>query len=587
MNPTVKILPQGRSIRVRKNIVLIDALQEAGVNPISFCNKQGLCGKCFVEILKGKPPKPDTREKEFLARKRLPGNFRLACLYRITGDLTVRIPEAARLSLMPVLKHGYRRTILPDPAVRKVVFAPFRPPDLASPLSLSDQIRAYFPRLGKKASPALLKDLAALQDDPSGKATAIVYDGTEILDFEAADTAEQNFGLAVDIGTTTLVAELVNLNTGKTIEAATALNGQSRFGADVISRITTVFQDPLKSEALRTAVLDSLQAMVEGMLEKHHIPARHVYEAVIAGNTAMNHLFLGSPVKTLAVSPYHAVFSALPPLPASETGLRMNPRGKVYVAPNIKSFVGGDIAAGLAAIDLARQKGDFLFIDLGTNGEIVLKRGRQFTATSTAAGPAFEGMNISHGMLAVPGAVYKAEDADGLKLMTIGNRPALGICGTGLIDLVSLFLDRGAISRQGRITGREKKIGVGPDLFLSQKDVREVQLAMAAIKTGIRLLLGLHKLAVTDLDGIYVAGAFGNYLNIPNSMKLGLLPRLERKKIMFVGNSSLAGAKALLVSRQERVRCERLAQRIRHVSLATDAAFQKTFIGALEFGAWT
>ena len=586
MNPTLKIFPQGGSIQVQKNILLIDALQEAGVNLISFCHKQGLCGKCFVEILRGKQPKPDIREKELLARKRLPGNFRLACLYRITKDLAVRIPEAARLSLMPVLKHGYRRTILPDPAVRKIVFAPSRP-DLASPLSLSDQVRAYFPGLGKRASPDLLKNLAVHLDDPSGKATAIVYDGTEILDFEAADTAEQNFGLAIDIGTTTLAAELVNLNTGKTIDDATALNGQARFGADVISRITTVFQDPLKSEALRTAVLDSLKTMIEGMLEKHRIPARHVYEAAVAGNTAMNHLFLGSPVKTLAVSPYHAVFSALPPLPASETGLLMNQRGKVYVAPNIKSFVGGDIAAGLAAIDLAEQKGDFLFIDLGTNGEIVLKKGRQFTATSTAAGPAFEGMNISHGMLAVPGAVYKAEYANGLKLMTIGNRPALGICGTGLIDLISLFLERGVISPQGHITGREKKIGVRPNLFLTQKDVREVQLAAAAIKTGIRLLLGVHKLAVADLDGIYVAGAFGNYLNIPNSMRLGLLPRLARKKIIFVGNSSLAGAKALLVSRRERIRCERLAQKIRHVSLATDAAFQKTFIEALKFGAWT
>lgn len=585
MNLTLKILPQGRSIQVRKNTILIDALHEAGVDLFSFCNKKGLCGKCFVEILRGKRPGLDAQERELLSRKRLSRNFRLACLYRMTGDLTIRIPEEALLPLMPVLRHGFRRAILPDPAVRKIVFAPFRP-DLASPLSLSDQVRAHFPRSGKKASPAILKDLAVLLDDSPGTATAVIHDETEILDFEAADTAEQNFGLAIDLGTTTLVAELVNLNTGKTVDAATALNGQVRFGTDVISRITAVFQDPSKSDALRTAVLDSLGAMIEGMLKKHRIPAHHVYEAVIAGNTAMNHLFLGSPVKTLAVSPYHAVFSALPPLPASETGLLMNPRGKVYVAPNIRSFVGGDIAAGLTAIDLAHQKGDYLFIDLGTNGEIVLKKGRQFTATSTAAGPAFEGMNISCGMLAVPGAVYKAEYDDGLKVMTIGNRPALGICGTGLIDLVSLFLKRGAVSPQGHIMGREKNISVGPNLFLSQKDIREVQLAAAAVKTGIRLLLSLHKLAVADLDGIYVAGAFGNYLNIPNSMSLGLLPRIHKQKIIFVGNSSLAGAKALLVSRQERARCERLAQKIRHVSLATDAAFQKTFIEALEFRAW-
>jgi uncharacterized 2Fe-2S/4Fe-4S cluster protein (DUF4445 family) len=586
MNLTLTISPQGRSIRVRKNAVLIDALHEAGVDLLSFCNKKGLCGKCFVEIVKGKLPESGALEKELLARKRLSGSFRLACFYRITGDLTVRIPEAARLPLMPVLKHGFRRAVLPDPAVRKIVFAPLRP-DLVAPLSLSDQVRAQFPRLGKKASPALLKDLAAVLDDSSGRTTAVIYDGREILDFEPGDTAEQNYGLAIDLGTTTLVVELISLNTGKTVDAVTALNGQSRFGADVISRITAVFQDPLKSEALRAAVLDSLKAMIEGMLKKHLIPAHHVYEAVIAGNTAMNHLALDLPVKTLAVSPYHAIFSTLPPLPASETGLPMNPRGKVYVAPNIKSFVGGDIAAGLAAIDLAHQKGDYLFIDLGTNGEIVLKKGRQFMAASTAAGPAFEGMNISCGMLAVPGAVYKAEYTAGLKLMTIGNRPALGICGTGLIDLVSLLLEKGAISPQGHIQGRGKKIGLGSNLFLSQKDIREVQLAAAAVKTGIRLLLGLHKLSVADLDGIFVAGAFGNYLNIPNSMRLGLLPRIDRQKIIFVGNSSLAGAKALLVSRQERTRCERLAEKVRHVSLATDAAFQKTFIEALEFRAWT
>jgi uncharacterized 2Fe-2S/4Fe-4S cluster protein (DUF4445 family) len=586
MSLTLTILPQDRSIQVRKGTILIDALHNADVNLIAYCNKIGLCGKCFVEIVKGTPPPPDPREKEFMARKRLGKTFRLACLHRMAGDLTVCIPEESQLLLMPVLKRGLRRTLLPDPSVKKVLFALSRP-DLASPLSLSEQVQAHFPGLRHKPSPRILEDMAGFMDDPSGEATAALYEDAEILDLEPGDTAEQNFGIAIDLGTTTLVAELVNLNTGKTLDSATALNAQIPFGADVLSRITAVFQDPKKSGALRAAVLVALNTMIEGMLKKRRIATRHVYEIVVAGNTAMNHLFLGAPVKTLAVSPYHAVFSSLPPLSASEAGLLMNPHGKVFIAPNIKSFVGGDIAAGLVAVDLVHQPGNYLFIDLGTNGEIVLKKGRQLTATSTAAGPAFEGMNISCGMLAVPGAVYKAEFRRGLRVMTIGSAAAHGVCGTGLIDLIAIFLDQGLLSPQGHIQKREKEIRAGQNIVLLQKDIREVQLAAAAIKTGIRLLLGLHKLTVADLDGIYVAGAFGNYLNIDNSMRLGLLPRLDKKKILFVGNSSLAGAKALLVSRQERARCERLVQTIKHVSLATDATFQKTFIEALEFRAWT
>lgn len=586
MSPQLTLSPQGRSLRMKRGALLIDALRQAGVDLVSYCNNRGLCGKCFVEIVRGALGPPEAREKEFLARKRLGPKFRLACLYRISGDLAVRIPEESRLPLMPVLKQGLRRGIFPDPAVKKVVFVPSSP-RLDSPISLSDQVRAQVPSLRQNVSSEMLGVLARLERHASEEFTAAVYLNGEILGFEPGNTAEQNFGIAIDLGTTTLVTELANLNTGQTLDTLTSLNAQIHFGADVVSRITAVFQDPKKSGALRSAVLDALNAMIERMLKKHRIPARHVYEAVVAGNTAMNHLFLGLPVKTLALAPYHAVFSSLPPLPASEAGLSINPRGKVYIAPNIKSFVGGDIAAGLVAIDLPSRPGNHLFVDLGTNGEIVLKKGGRFTATSTAAGPAFEGMNIQCGMLALPGAIYKAEYRDGLKVMTIGDAPARGICGTGLIDLIAIFLGRGIISRQGRIRDRGMRISVVRRIELLQKDIREVQLAAAAVKTGMRLLLGLNKLTVRDLDGIYIAGAFGSYLNIANSLRLGLLPQLNKNKIRFVGNSSLAGAKALLVSKRERARCEHLAGTIRHVSLAADPDFQKTFIEALEFRPWT
>jgi uncharacterized 2Fe-2S/4Fe-4S cluster protein (DUF4445 family) len=335
-------------------------------------------------------------------------------------------------------------------------------------------------------------------------------------------------------------------------------------------------------------VVDGLNMLLAGLFRANRVSPDNVYEAVVAGNTAMSHLFLGLPVATLAVSPYAALFSVLPALRAEETGLALHPSGRVYLAPNIQSFVGGDIAAGLSAVDLEHRTGNFLFIDLGTNGEIVVKKGSRFTATSTAAGPAFEGMTISCGMLALPGAVYKAEyRKDGLRLETIAARPARGICGTGLIDILAGALRRGDLSAQGHILESSKKIAVTDDLALSQKDVREVQLAAAAVKTGIRMLLDENGLATADLDGIFVAGAFGNYLNIANSMRLGLLPRCDRSRIHFVGNSSLAGARALLLSRSERARCEKLAKKVRHVSLARGAEFQNIFIEALEFKPWT
>ena len=252
---------------------------------------------------------------------------------------------------------------------------------------------------------------------------------------------------------------------------------------------------------------------------------------------------------------------------------------------NLSNF----ISAGLAAIDAAHHPGNFLFVDLGTNGELVLKKGTRFAATSTAAGPAFEGMTISCGMLALPGAVYKAEERDdgGTAVETVGDRPARGVCGTGLLDLLAAALRQGRLSPQGHIVDGSKKIPVAGPVELTQKDVREVQLAAAAVKTGIRMLLEANGTSVADLDTLYVAGAFGNYLNIPNAMALGLLPRLPTEKIRFIGNSSLAGARAMLISAVERKRCEALVGKIDHESLARGAAFQELFVEAPEFKEWS
>ncbi|MGB8953289.1 MAG: ASKHA domain-containing protein [Candidatus Aminicenantales bacterium] len=472
-----------------------------------------------------------------------------------------------------------------NPPVKKYLL-PITKPPVNSPLSVLNLILNQFQKTRLFLSLEALKELIGLIEKKGRQTTAVIYNDEECLSFESSRSVDQNFGIAIDVGTTTLAMELVNLNNGETVDVSTAMNSQVKYGADVLSRITAAFQDAKKIEELKRSVLDSLNRMIQKLLHDNRIRPDFVYEIVVAGNTAMNHLLLGLSPSTLAVSPYQAVFSELPPLPASDLGFMVNRRAKVYIVPNIKSFIGGDIAAGLAASALEDFQGNDLFVDLGTNGEIVLKKGKEFMALSTAAGPAFEGMNISCGMPAFPGAIYKAEYGKTLKTMTVGDQPAKGICGTGLIDLMAVFMEKGLLSSKGKIRAKTNRLPVARKIFISQKDVREMQLAVAAVKTGIQMLLDKKRLRPGRLDRIWIAGAFGNYLNIQNSMKIGLLPRVGEKKIRLIGNASLAGAKALLVSKEERERCRRLVRRIKHFSLAASPQFQQTFIRSLEFKAW-
>ena len=360
-------------------------------------------------------------------------------------------------------------------------------------------------------------------------------------------------------------------------------NSQVKYGSDVVSRISFAFNNKENLKILQETVLKVLNDMINNLTAKCKINTEDIYEAVIAGNTGMNHFFLGIPVESLAVAPFNAVFNELPGLKTCDTGLQINQNGKVYIAPNIRSFVGGDICAGIIASDLINKKENLLFIDLGTNGEIVLKFNDKIIVTSTAAGPAFEGLSISSGMMAVPGAVYKAEYKDKLILHTINDKPAIGICGTGLIDLVSIFLKKGDITDTGQINNEQKKLKITDAIFIIQKDIREVQLAVGAIKAGVKTLLDKYNCPLEKLDKIMIAGAFGSHLNIENAIRIGLLPESPIEKISFLGNSSLAGAKALLISCLLREKISRILPEIEHCSLGMDPQFQEYFIDAMIF----
>ena len=585
MAQTIKVLSHGRTITAEKDENLADKLHQAGIPINLYCNKRGLCGKCLVEIVSGRRPEPTDKELTWLGERKLNPDHRLACQYTIDGDLEINVPLSSTHEDVPILPVIPGSAVPPDPAIRKY-FLEIAKPKISSPDSLSEQILAALGTQRLKMQPEVLRELSGALEPAGAGATIVVHREEEVIAVEPGATLGRNFGLAVDVGTTTLVMELVDVESGKTVDLEAALNSQSARGADVISRITHALSGTENAAELRGLVLESLNQMVRRLLVRNRISPSSVYEAVVSGNTAMNHLMLGVPVDTLARAPYHAVFSRLPCLDTADVGLGIHPRGKVYFSPNIKSYVGGDISSGFLASGLAGRAGCFLFIDLGTNGEIVLKAGEDIMATSTAAGPAFEGMNISCGSPALPGAIYRAEDSGVLRVFTIANSPPRGICGTGLIDLIAVFRARGEIAAAGAIQGGTGNLAVAEGLTLTQNDIRQVQLACAAVKSGIRLMLKAAALSAERLDGIYVAGAFGNYLNIANAQAIGLLPTIAGDKVVFVGNSSLAGARRLLVAKGERDQLESLAAGIRYVSLASDPEFQDQFIRSLEFMAW-
>jgi len=579
---TVEILPDGTKVRARAGEILADVLVRAGIPLSLYCHERGVCGKCAVRILSGPLPFPAAVEASLLEARGLGPDHRLACLYVVRSDVTVETLPGSRLERIPVLDTGLASSAFVDPAVTKLSLI-LEKPSLFAPVAAADSLRAQL------KSPDLILPLAALSKlgaqalGPSHALAAILYDDRELLDIEPDEAGRDIFGLAVDLGTTSIAAELVDLRTGRIADRTAAVNAQSSYGADVVSRITFAFENPDNLRRLRTAAVQLINDMVGTMSRRSGVPRHRIYDAVVAGNTAMNHILCGVAVDSMALAPFHAVFSRLPPLAVSEIGFALHPQARVYISPNIKSFVGGDITAGLVASEFAAGPGTGLFIDLGTNGEIVLKKGAEFVATSTAAGPAFEGMNISCGMLAVPGAIHRVEWDNGFKCRTVDDLPPQGVCGSGLIDILDGAIARGLMGRDGRIIGPEKRLRLTERLALTQQDVRDIQLAVAAVRSGVRLMLREFRLNVADLDRILVAGAFGSSLDIANAQALGLLPDLDPAKITFIGNASLAGARLQLISRPARAVAESLAARISHVSLATRPDFQDEFVQALEF----
>ncbi len=589
----IVLVPGGASLRGSPGSTLLHVLQENGVPIGSSCGGQGTCGECRVRFVE-RAPEPAPSDHALLDPEAIASGWRLACAHSVRG--TVRIEVRAPAGDLD--QKATNDTRAPegelDPAVT------LRTVDVAD-RSRNDQ-RSLAERLGEAYAgetritlPVLQRLACARRAEPL---TAIEAEG-EILDVRVERVTTVH-GLAVDVGTTTLAVYLFDLVTGRQLGAAASRNPQQRLGADVISRIAHVRRtkgDGLTE--LHASVIDGLNSLIDGLAKEASVSPETIYQATAVGNPTMLHLLLGIDPRGIDASPYVPVFRHAVRCSAQDAGLAMAARGFVETLPAISAYVGADIVAGILATSLERREGSTLFLDVGTNGEIVLALDGRLIACSTAAGPAFEGASIVHGMAALDGAIESVRVSDGqVVCTTIGGTSPAGLCGTGLVSAVAELYAAGVIDPSGRfrdpdsaladrLEGRRRnrrfRLTDGKPIYLHQSDVREFQLAKAAMRAGIEVLLREAGLAAEKLDRVLIGGAFSARLSGEHLTRTGLLPGIDPARIHVVGNTAGQGAMRVLLNRRLTDEAERLARSVEYVELSANRSFSDLYVAQIPF----
>ena len=599
--------PDGRQVLIHSGATILEAAGQADIVLNTVCGGKGICRKCTVHL------GPDGRQV-------------LACQYRIESDLTVTIPAGSRFFEQKILEHGILAKIEVEPTVCKV-YLKIDSNDLKSfeaALNKTSIDRLY--QINSKVAGQLKQPQTAKMlaegitvichldtDHPDSRSSNCPQYKYTAVSLEAGDTTDKVFGLAVDIGTTTVVAKLINMTDGKCLATQATLNPQARYGDDVVSRISCADSDEKLSELQKT-IIDCINELTANLCNQTSIDPKHIYEMSVVGNTTMNHIFLKLPVSQLGQAPYKAFSVDAHDLPAEKLNLQINPAANIHTVENIAGFVGSDTSdttVVAVAVGMNSAEEMTLVVDIGTNGELVLGTAEKLYAASCAAGPAFEGARITCGSRAVEGAIEAVVLNNGdVGLDVIGNRQPCSICGSGLIDAVAILLDLGIVDATGRfveplklkdklpsaifsrITEHDGRLAFtlaynkdlyNPSVVLTQKDIREVQLAKAAIRAGIKLLQKRVGLEDTDIKKILLAGAFGNYIRRKNAVRIGLLPDIPHERIRFVGNAAGSGAQMILLSRQCRALAGQLARRIEYIEIAHEKQFSDVFADSMLF----
>jgi len=485
---------------------ILDAARKLGIYLSSECGGKGICGRCRVRVEGEKSLlSPPTRaEKEF----NLSESERLACQTRLTGEGNIRV----------FLKQADKYTILSESLEEKVTLDPF-----------------VYEKNGK-----------------------VFWEDEELDKFQG-----KVLGLAIDVGTTTLVSRVVDLQWGKTIATFSQKNPQCAFGDDVISRIEYTMRKKDGVKELQKVLLDGINEGLKGLLQGQEDIGKFIYEVVVVGNPTMRNLFFGINVSSLGVIPFEPSQPGPLNRKAKEIGLRVNPNAHVYGAPLIGGHAGADALANVVATEIYKTDLPSMIVDIGTNGEVVIGNKEKLMSASCAAGGAYEGATVGCGLGAVEGAIKNIKIEDGkINYETIGGKPAVGVCGSGLIDLLSELLKSGIMSKKAKL---KEDFIITKDIKITQQDIYQLITAKAGLRTDQDLLIKYYGVSLQDIDKIYLSGAFGNFINIGNAIIIGLLPKVDHHKIVKIGNGALAGARKILLSREKREEAEQVARKIEHV----------------------
>jgi uncharacterized 2Fe-2S/4Fe-4S cluster protein (DUF4445 family) len=603
--------PSNLQLKIPSNLTILQVAQKSGINISSECGGKGTCGKCKVRIEKGRKGLSSLTKKEihYLSDDEIDQQFRLACQTRLSTNSTIFIPEQSRIIKTKLQTKGIELNIIPSPVLKKYFLKLPNPSlndnrsdedrlldSLKNQMNISDLIINY----------EVFKDLPIILRKENWKVTVTVWKN-EIRAIELGDTSSRSFGLAVDIGTTKLAAYLVKLETGVTIASDSMINPQVFFGGDVISRISYVLNSGVDGlEELQESVVKGINELSRQCCAMADVKIDEIYEFNFVGNTVMQLLLLGVWPGFLAYSPYSPVISRNIDVVASRIGLNAHPNANAHFLPIIGGFVGADTVSVILASKMLEKDKVTMAIDIGTNTEICIGNKDRLLVDSCASGPAFEGMSTKFGMRAAQGAIEQISiDPKNLEVnyQIIDDTQPIGICGSGFIDLLAELLKCGLITKKGNFasgisdrTSRLRKTSQGwefvivwkietnllSDIVITQRDIRELQKAKAAVHTGVELLMKKMGFTEDDIANLFIAGAFGNNISFENARTIGLIPEISLDRILFMGNLAGVGAKMTLISKDMREYAEKISKKVTYYELGVDPDFQNEYIRSLD-----
>ncbi|MBI5936077.1 MAG: DUF4445 domain-containing protein [Chloroflexi bacterium] len=602
--------PIGKRIDVPEGTNLLDACQQAGVELVAVCGGAGVCGTCRVRLLKGKLTDYSMTELDELSDEERAAGLRQACQVEVLSDIVIEIPPESLSAPQRLSIEGreadfeWERSIIEayDLKVEPATLTDLRP----DTTRILDALKSRPTEVGFATVAATsvafdseaVKSLAPLLRNNDWRVRVVLRNEREVVAILPPE--RRVYGLAVDIGTTKVAAYLVDMETGETVAKSGAMNPQIAYGEDIISRIRCINDHPNDGlKTLQGRIIETLNNLIVELSVEAKVKREQIVEAVIVGNTAMHHIFAGLPVKQLGDSPYMATVGEAISIKARDVGLKLAAGGTVYLPPNIAGFVGADHVAMLVGAGLFKVDETIVALDIGTNTELSLfHKGRHWTC-SCPSGPAFEGAHIEDGMRAAPGAVERVRiEGDEVKVHTIGNADAVGICGSGVLDAIAECQKAGLLTPKGGFTGTHPRLRgsgsaaefvlvpaskskTGRDVRMTRKDVNEIQLAKGAVRAGAEALLDVAGIKAAELDQVILAGAFGTYLDLDSAIAIGMVPRTERSRYQQIGNAAGTGARRMLVSREQREIAETIARDVEFVELAKHPTFTKIYSQAL------